>query len=41
VARDALPTALVFTAIVAILDAGVVSALVLRSFAIFASVAGT
>ena len=40
-ARDPLPTALAFTAIVALLDAGVVAALVLRSFAMFASFAGT
>ena len=39
-ARDPLPTALAFTAIVALLDAGVVAALVLRSFAMFTSFAG-
>jgi hypothetical protein len=40
-ARDPLPTAIAFTAIVALLDATVVAALVLRDFAMFASFAGT
>jgi menaquinone-dependent protoporphyrinogen oxidase len=40
-ARDPLSTALAWTAIVAILDAGVVAGVVLRSFAMFTSVAGT
>ncbi len=40
-ARRPLPTALVFTALVAVLDAVVVAGLVLRSFAMFASIAGT
>ncbi len=40
-AREPLPTALAWTAIVALLDAGVVAGLLLRSFAMFASVAGT
>jgi hypothetical protein len=40
-ARDPLPTALAFTAIVALLDAVVVAALVQRSFAMFASFAAT
>jgi menaquinone-dependent protoporphyrinogen oxidase len=40
-ARDPLPTALAFTAIVALLDAVIVAGLVLRSYAMFASFAGT
>ncbi len=40
-ARDPLPTALTFTVIVALLDASVVAGLILRSFAMFASFAGT
>jgi menaquinone-dependent protoporphyrinogen oxidase len=40
-ARDPLPTAIAFTAIVALLDAAVVAGLVLRDFAMFASFAGT
>ena len=40
-AREPLPTALAFTGIVALLDAGVVALLILQSFAMFASVAGT
>ena len=40
-AREPLPTALAFTAIVAVLDAAVVAGLILRSFAMFASFAGT
>jgi menaquinone-dependent protoporphyrinogen oxidase len=40
-ARDPLPTALAFAAIVAALDAVVVGALTLRSFALFASFAAT
>jgi menaquinone-dependent protoporphyrinogen oxidase len=40
-AREPLPTALTFTGIVVLLDVGVVALLVLQSFAMFASVAGT
>lgn len=40
-ARAALPTAIAFTTTVAVLDAGVVAALVLRSFAMFSSFTGT
>jgi menaquinone-dependent protoporphyrinogen oxidase len=39
--RDPLPTAIAFTAIVAVLDAVIVAGLVLRDFAMFASLAGT
>jgi menaquinone-dependent protoporphyrinogen oxidase len=39
--RDPLPTAIAFTAIVAVLDAVVVAGLVLRDFAMFTSLAGT
>jgi hypothetical protein len=40
-ARDPLPTAAAFTAIVAVLDAAVVAGFVLRDFAMFTSIAGT
>jgi hypothetical protein len=40
-AHEPLPTALAFTAIVALLDAGVAGLLVLRSFAMFTSIART
>jgi menaquinone-dependent protoporphyrinogen oxidase len=40
-ARDPVPTAIAFTAIVGVLDAAVVAGLVLRDFAMFASFAGT
>lgn len=40
-AREALPVALAFTALVAILDAGIVAGLIMRDFAMFASVWGT
>ena len=40
-ARDPLPTAIAFVAIVAVLDAAVVAALVLHDFAMFMSFAGT
>ncbi len=40
-ARDPLPTALAWTAIVVVLDAGVVAGVALRSFAMFTSLAGT
>jgi menaquinone-dependent protoporphyrinogen oxidase len=40
-ARDPLPTALAFVAIVVVLDAGIVAGLVLRSFAMFESLVGT
>ena len=40
-ARQPLPTALAFTALVAVLDAVVVAGVVLRSFDMFTSVAGT
>lgn len=40
-AREPIETAVVFVAIVALLDAGVIAALVLRDFAMFASFAGT
>jgi menaquinone-dependent protoporphyrinogen oxidase len=40
-AREPLPTALAFTAIVALLDAGIVAGLILRSFDMFASLWGT
>jgi hypothetical protein len=40
-ARDPLPTALAFTAIVALLDAVIVAGLILRSYAMFESFAGT
>jgi hypothetical protein len=39
--RDPLPTAIAFTAIVAVLDAVIVAGLVLRDFAMFTSLAGT
>src|SRR5690606_7499794 len=40
-ARDPLPTAIAFTAIVVLLDAVVVAGMVLRSFEMFTSIVGT